>query len=372
MRCLLLIPLCAALVSAPAFAGEDDGGEEAPPPPRASKLVPALRKAPKVDGALKDLKGGVTVAPPDSKVWTAKVGYRRDTLYVGVEAQDDQVMNGDLLELSLFFPGAGTTATGHTWRFAIDGLRPSDPGTLPDFAVRLTDAKVVKTEQGLTLEAAIPARALPRFPAKDPLVFELCLSFEDRDQPAQAPAVTRNCTGGTMSGEALRLPEDFRRALGIKPIDRVQGLEGREHGWVGYHVLHYPAWVSADGPLNAQTLRSLVASESYDAKAAGINLPDALLLPDGRTILSVLSGKNPYEVQGRCNSDHELRVGLYLVKGQTAERVLEWPAATCALGRAVAFELDEEGELTMGYTNGATVTFIWSKDHFERTEVGSR
>jgi hypothetical protein len=67
-----------------------------------------------------------------------------------------------------------------------------------------------------------------------------------------------------------------------------------------------------------------------------------------------------------------LRPGLYLVTGKTALRVLEWPAATCALGRAASMELDEEGALAIGYSNGATMNFAWSGNHFERTELGKR
>jgi hypothetical protein len=32
--------------------------------------------------------------------------------------------------------------------------------------------------------------------------------------------------------------------------------------------------------------------------------------------------------------------------------------------------LDGEGALTLGYASGATIDFIWSGDHFERTEIG--
>jgi hypothetical protein len=86
----------------------------------------------------------------------------------------------------------------------------------------------------------------------------------------------------------------------------------------------------------------------------------------------VVSGKDPYAVEGKCEADQELRLGLYLVQGKTALRVLEWPAATCALGRAISVGVDEEAALTIGYSNGATVNFVWSGDHFERTELGKR
>jgi hypothetical protein len=34
--------------------------------------------------------------------------------------------------------------------------------------------------------------------------------------------------------------------------------------------------------------------------------------------------------------------------------------------------MDEEGSLTIGYSNGTTTNFAWSGDHFERTEIGKR
>lgn len=337
---------------------------------RASKPLPSLKKAPTLDGKLKELKPGYTLSPTEGDAFTAKAAYRQDTLYLGLTAADDRLTPGDIVEVTMFFPGAGTTARGYTWRFGIDGLRSSDE--LPAYAQSATKAVVEKTDEGLVLEAAFPARALPRFPAKEPLVFDLCVLFEDRDAPAETPKRSSNCEQGTMKGPALKLGEDFRKALKLKPPENVVGIEGRADGWVGYAVLHYPVWVASEVPLTAQVLRNLVAEQVVEPKKAGINLPDALLLPDGRTVLSVVSGKDPYEVEGKCDADRELRLGLYLVIGRTAERVLDWPASTCALGRAVAVELDEEGELTMGYTNGATVTFLWSKDHFERTEIGSR
>lgn len=361
--------LSAALVCS-GVAGAQD---EAPPPPRAARTVAQVSKAVKVDSNLKDLKAGTAISPSTLGAWSGRVAFRKDTLYVGVATTDDKVLNGDILEISLFFPAAGTTARGHMWRFGPDGLRRPEEGLLPEHAVKLTEAKVETTETGMVAELAIPARALPRFPAREPLVFELCVTFSDRDGPAASPAVSTNCSGGTMQGEALKLPDSFRSQLKLKPPESVTGLEGRENGWVGFAVLHYPNWVASDGPLTAPMLRSLVTTEEVDQKRAGINVPDALLLPGGGTVLSVLSGEDPYVEKGACDADKELRVAFYVVsKKRTAERVLEWPVSTCALGRAAVVEMSDEGELSMGYTNGATVNFVWSGDHFERTEIGSR
>jgi hypothetical protein len=143
---------------------------------------------------------------------------------------------------------------------------------------------------------------------------------------------------------------------------------------VGWGVLHYPTWVEANKPLTHDSLRALVTTEPVDPEKADLNVPDSLILPGGRTILTVVSGKNPYAVAGKCDADQELRLGLFLVmgKGKTAQRVLEWPAATCALGRALSVSMDEEGALSIGYSNGTTINFAWSGDHFERTEIGKR
>lgn len=359
-----LVALCA--VGTGAFAQG-----ETPAPPRPFKPVPSLARAPAVDGNLKDLKGA-SLAPIQAGAWTGTVAHRKDTLHIGVQTKDDTILSGDIVEVSVHFPGAGTTARGYVWRFSPHGLKTGDDMALPQHAAAQTDAQVATRDDGMNVELAIPARALPRFPAREPLVFELCVTFQDRDSPAESPSVSSNCSGGTMAGHALRLPDDLRKALKLKPPESVIGVEGRKSGWVGFAVLHYPVWVASDVALNADVLRGLVAEEKVDARAAGINMPDSLLLPGNRTVLSVLSGADPYAVKGACDADKELRVALYLVQGRTAERVLEWPVATCGLGRAAAVELNDEGELTLGYTNGATVNFMWSGDHFERTEIGSR
>ncbi len=315
-----------------------------------TRPVPALKKEVTVDGALNELAAGLALKPIEGDAWSGRVGYRKDTLYLGVEAKG-AASPDDVVEVSLHFPSAGTTAEGRVLHFGVAGLK--DP---------LIQARTKREEGGLTVEAAIPARALPRFPAREPLVFDLCVTWKGAS----------NCAQGSMTGGAARLPEDFRKSLRLKPPESVVGLEGRPGGWVGFAMLHYPVWVSSDVPLTAPVLRRLVTDREVDPRAAGINLPDVLVLPEGQKLLTVLSGQDPYEVPGQCDVERELRLGLYLVKGQTAERVLEWPASTCPLGRAAAVELDEQGELTLGYTNGATVTFVWSKDRFERTEIGSR
>ncbi len=362
MRALVASAVLAAL--APVGASAQG---QAPEKQRPSRAVPALAREPKLDGQLKDFPGTLTLEPQApagaGASFTARAGWHEDTLYVGVEATDNPLQAGDELTLTLFFPEAGPTAIGHTFRFGLDGKRapPADSGT-PELAQQRVDVGVKRGDNTLALEVAIPARAFPRFPARAPLTFDLCLTFKD----------TSNCKGGGMVGEALRLPDDFRKGLKLKPPKDVVAFEGRQEGWLGYGALHYPAWVEADVHLTPALVGKLVAPNGVSAEKAGVNVPETLSLPDGRPLLAVLTGESPYTPAGKCDEDKELRLALYLVKGKTARRVLEWPAATCALGRATSVVLDEEGALSIGYSNGPTINFAWSGDHFEQTQLGKR
>jgi len=109
------------LVCAPAAAFAQDE--------RPTRTVPGLPKAPRFQGGHKGLASPLVLKPAPtegaSASFSAKVGLHKDTLYVGVEATDNQLGAVDLITLSLFFPGAGPTATGYTWRFAFDGKRAS-------------------------------------------------------------------------------------------------------------------------------------------------------------------------------------------------------------------------------------------------------
>jgi hypothetical protein len=361
-----LLPLAALLaaVSAPA--------QDKPVRP-----VPTLAKEPKLDGSLSDLAGSLVLKPIDDDKatagFTAKVGFRKDTLFLGVDVTDDKVTQGDLLRVTLHFPEAGATARGYTYRFALDGKRAPEPDVgAPDFANALVRLAVKRGDKGLTFEAAFPARALPRFPARDPLVLDLCLAYEDRDEVAADVYTVSNCMSGTMATGALRLPDELRRNLKLKPPDSIDGLEARATAWLGFAALRYPKWIVSDQDLTADSLVQLAADAPVDPDRAKIPVPGNMTVKDGRTLWPVLSGKDPYAVEGECNAEEELRLGLYAVKGKVADRVLEWPAATCALGRALSFSFNDEGSLTIGYSNGSTTTFAWSTDHFERTEFGAR
>ena len=92
--------------------------------------------------------------------------------------------------------------------------------------------------------------------------------------------------------------------------------------------------------------------------------------PDRRPLAAVLTGRDPFAENGRCDPETELKMGIYVLEGPTARAVLDWPVASCALGRASSVVLDGDGALTLGFASGATIDFIWSGDHFERTEIG--
>jgi hypothetical protein len=356
VRPLVVSAVLAALAPAASLAQE-----------RPTKAIPQLAREPKPDGQLKDFPATLTLKPTAAAnagaSFTGRVGWRKDTLYVGVEATGDQVQTGDELTLSLFFPDGGPAATGHVFHLASDGKSDAaaESGT-SEAARKLVNAGVQHKGDTLSFELAIPARAFPRFPAEEPLVLDLCLTYRGAS----------NCKDGGMVGEALKLPDEFRKGLKLKPPAGVLAFQGQKGAWLGYGVLHYPTWVEADARLTPGLLKSLVTQNAAEANGADVNVPETLSLPDGRPLVTVLSGESPYTSDGKCDSDKELRLGLYLVKGKTAQRVLEWPAATCALGRATSMMLDEEGALSIGYSNGPIINFAWSGDHFERTELGKR
>jgi hypothetical protein len=362
--------LCLCLLLAPLLSQAQE---------RSAKAVPALAKAPKLDGTLKDFAPSVSFRPPASTEatasFTARVAWRKDTLYVGIEATDDQLLAGDAVTLTLFFPGAGVAATGNTFRFAFDGKRasPADSGTSA-FAQEQVAAGVLRADGKLNLEVALPITAFPRFPAVEPLVFDLCVTYEDQDAVGQAVSRVSNCKDGDMLGDALKLPDEIRKNLKLKPPVEVTALEAARGGWLGWGLLHYPFWLEADKPLTTESLRALASRESVEPEKVNVNVPETLSLAGNKTLLTVVSGKDPYSVEGKCDGEQELRLGLYLLlpKGRTAQSVLEWPAATCALGRALSVNLEEDGALSIGYSNGTITNFAWSGDHFARTEIGKR
>lgn len=361
---LLAAPLAAMFLSAASTADE-----------RPIRIIPALNKAIALDGNLKKLAPATEIqaesAAAKGSGLSARVAYWRDVLYLGIDVTGDKAAAAELAEVEIHFPGAGATARGYTYRFAPDGKRAADPETGPPaLANSWVQSTTRRTDHGWVLEARFPAKSLPRFPAKDPLLLELCVTYQRRTQVAGTVAAVSNCEGGSMRGEMLRLPDDFRRALKLDLPKDVAALEGREHGWVGFALLHYPVWMISDRPMTSELLRTFFLEQVHDPVAARISLPARMHLPNGRQLAAILTGSDPFLEGGGCNPENELKMGIYVLQGRTARNVLEWPAASCKLGRASSVVVDNEGALSVAYAGGATVNFIWSGDHFERTEIG--
>jgi hypothetical protein len=349
----------------------------APPAPAAPRLVPSPGREPVIDGQLADLAPALQVPVPadargPSVALAVQVAFRQDTLYLGVRVDDAHLRPDDHLDVLLSFRDAGATARGVVYRFNVGGsVAPSPEGEAEPWAQALVRAATRGDARGYWLEAAIPARALPRFPAFAPLLLDLCLEYSDADAQGGAPSLVRTCPGGEPTGGPVRLPDAWRRALGAAPD--VQGLEAHPKGWLGFSRLHDPVWARSDEPLTAASLAALLAGEdAVTVQAAGLRLPEALTLPDGRVLLTVLTGRSPFGPGGGCQGSAELRLSLYLVQGLTASRALAWPAAACRLGRAIRLELTDEGSLVVGYTGGALAHFTFIRDHFERSELGLR
>ena len=352
------------------FLSGESGADERP-----VRNVPSLAKAPALDANLKNLKAALEIkAGADGQSgasFSARVAHWKDTLFLGIDIAEPNVSPNEILEVEMHFPGAGPTARGYIYRFGVDGKRAFDPELGPPaFANKWVKAAARKTTRGWALVASLGAKSLPRFPAKGPLLLELCLSYEHRDEVASPAVAVSNCEGGSMRGEVLRLPDGFRRSIKIDPPSGVVALEGSEQGWVGFGAVHQPIWMIADRPMTPELLRTFFLDEPGDPLEAHIAVPSRMRLPDRRPLAAVLTGRDPYAENGRCDPETELKMGIYVLEGPTAREVLDWPVASCALGRASSVVLDGEGALTLGYASGATIDFIWSGDHFERTEIG--
>jgi hypothetical protein len=341
---------------------------------RPVRIVPSLAKSIPLDANLKKLAPAVEIkagAEGSATSFSARVAHRNDTLFLGIEIFEDKVSPAEVMEVEMHFPGAGPTARGYTYRFAVDGKRAPDPELGPPaFANKGVKAATRKTAHGWVLAVSLGPKSLPRFPAKGPLLLELCLSYEHRGEVSGPAVAVSNCEAGSMRGEVLRLPDAFRRSLKIDPPANVVALEGAKQGWVGFGALHQPIWMIADRPMTPELLRTFFLDEPRDPLDAHIAVPSRMRLPDRRPLAAVITGRDPIAENGRCDPEKELKMGIYVLEGRTAREVLEWPVSSCALGRASSVVLDGEGALTVGYASGATIDFIWSSDHFERTEIG--
>ncbi len=351
-----------ALAPAPAVAREE---------PCVRKLT-ELPRRPRVDGDLRALAGTAPVltrAPAGhADGLSVRAAVFADTVYLGLEVAGDAPEEPLALTVGLHSPEAGVAAPGHLFHLGPDGKRPSTAEEAPAYAQAALEAAVVRTPRGWAVEVALPPLSLPRLPAHGPLLLELCVTEGTPDVAAQHPS---SCQSGGPSAIRLELPESLLSGLRARVPPEVVGLEARPGGWVGFGERIEPRWIFADKPLTLPSLRALVSDSSLDPAALRLYIPDRMTLPDGGAVLGVLTGLDPFDAEDACSPDREVRFLLYRVKGRLAERVLDWPARNCALGRALSVSLDPSGELTVGYSSGATVRFIWSHDHFERTEYGS-
>ena len=348
----------------------------ASPPERPIRPLPSAAKEPKLEGALKDLAPAQDFKMPGGAIsqggaLSLKATFRKDTLWIGVQVTDDKLTPADELTVTLFFPGAGVTARGYSYKFGSDGPRPpAAEAQVPAYAVEAVKAAVKPEAKGFTLKAAFPPKSLPRFQARTQLAITICLDYHDDDEGKTTEL--SSCTGGDMVGGPTRLPDELRRVVKVAPPPEVEGLEVRSNGVVGFAELHYPTWGYTDGQMTAQGLRELIAgADSIDPEKAKLPVSDNLVLPDNRPLYAVLTGTNPY-TGDKCDAEQEVRLAMYGVKGNVANRVLEWPAITCGLGRALSIQLSPDGHLAIGYSNGSVANFAYAGDHFERSELGAK
>ncbi len=347
-----------------------------PPKIKPGKPVPTTARRPVIDGKLKDFAPALDVpsAKPafDASARVAlKLTFQGGVLFLAATVKDDVVLAEDVLEVTVHFPEAGALAQGFSYRFGPGGAAPStDERTLPSFAASLVRAKALKGDGGFTVEAGIPGRALPRFPATGPLNATVCADYLDVDEEDAEPSRLSTCESGEPKGGPLKLPDELRKPLKTPLPADVEGVEGAEGGWLGYGELAAPAWIQGDEPLSPDSVRRLATAGRFiEPKQVSLPIPDTLELEE-LVLVPVLFGSNPF-AQEKCAAKNELRVSVYALGGNVARRVLEWPVSSCALGRAMRFEVTEHGGLIVGYTNGSTAHFTWSTDHFERSELGA-
>lgn len=353
----------------------------APPAPaeKPIRALPSMGREPKLDGALKDLSPATDFKMPASAInpssaLAVKASFRKDTVWVGVQVTDDKVMATDEVTVTLFFPGAGVTARGYVYKFGFDGKRASPAEAMvPAYSFEAVKAATKTDAKGFGLEIAFGPKSLPRFQARTQLALTICVEYADVDaEGGTATTQLTTCTAGDMAGGPTRVPDELRKTVKVQPPVEVEGLEHRATGVVGFAELHYPTWGFTDGPMSAEALRALIAgNDSIDPQKAKIPVSDNLVLPDLRPVYTVLTGKDPYSGDN-CDAEQEVRLAMYAVKGNVAARVLEWPAITCGLGRALSIQLSPEGHLVIGYSNGSVANFVYSGDHFERSELGAK
>ena len=336
-------------------------------------LIPSSTRVPIIDGDVSDVSPGLDRKAPATPnlTLTSRVSNKKGVLYLTAKVGDKAVTETSEVSFTVFFPDAGTTATGYIFRVGPKGLLQSTAGdesalVTPAFAFRLAKAAVRKQVTGFDVELALPAKALPRFPATGALGLSVCAEYR---HSSTGPLIS-TCGGENPGGEVALLPQDFRSSLRLKVEKDVVGLEGREGGWVGYAPLHYVSFALGDEALTPVSLSALVdPTQAVKPQDARLPIPQGLVAPDKRALFIVLTGADPFQGE-ECLGRKEVRMAWYAVKDRTAVNVLEWPASSCTLGKAMRFDLSPDGNLAIGYTQGATSHFTWSGDHFERSELG--
>jgi hypothetical protein len=330
--------------------------------------VPTLAGPVTVDGQLRDLEKGLRLAPSSGEpAPEVRLGMRGTVLHVGATMKDDAFTPGDLLSVTLQFPSAGVTAPGYVFTFASDGERPEESTPL---AVRKkVKSKVVTRGDTTTVELAVPADALPRLPAKGPLLLSLCAEYRDLDAVGGEAQTRSTCSGGSSAG--LKLPNSIRAPL-LKdvPLD-IDGLEPRPGGGVvGFSDQRAPSWLRSQAALTDQRVAELAADKPLEATQLRLFIASGLRGPGNEPFTAVLFGEDPFTAETGCNDEKEVRLAVYARSGKTARRVLEFPVRSCKQGRGTSVTLEGPDTLVIAYDSGATVRFVWAKDHFERSELG--
>ena len=125
--------------------------------------------------------------------------------------------------------------------------------------------------------------------------------------------VLSTCVTGAPPPELLALSDTFRRGIRPRPPSEVQTVEGRPGGWVGFNGQVDPKWVLGDRPLNEQSLRVMVSETPVDPAAVRVYVPSRMQLPDGKALLAVLTGQDPFGQDESCAPEREMRLAV-LVK----------------------------------------------------------
>lgn len=330
-------------------------------PARELPALPRLRQEAFSSAAQILERQGLPLAPPapsgQRPAWEAHVAYGAKALWLSVQVDGAASSHAGTVRIGLFFPSGDVAGEGTSLSFGEGQTAPEG-----------SKAKLETTPAGARLTAVLPPISWPRFPARGPVRLDLCISLITPSGKAEAS----NCEAGKMTGWELQMPSGFREELGVTAPKNALTLKARPQGWLGFDAMTSPLWVRSSSTITPESLEKILGEASMDPASARIAVPPSMSLPNKGLMVPLLFGQNPFREDGTCDGGRVLRLVLFLIKGKTAERVLEWPASSCAGGRATSVTLDEEGALTIGYESGGLVTFTWSTDHFERTEMGKR